>query len=79
MLRKSALLLLISLTACAGGVAMPRMRPGSNMVLPDNPSIVEEVVRAATCKRDKPTSMARGNSCALPRLDSLPVRQDTIP
>jgi hypothetical protein len=67
-MRKSVLGLLLVATACVGGPV--KMRPGSNVALPEKPSIAEAVARTLVCtkregeKNPPPVSSSAGDPCS---------------
>ena len=75
-----AFVLIVGLAGCVGGTPEIRMRPGSNMVLPQQPSLVEGLVETVVCAgKDSNGSKGVGERHCTPRLNSFPTRRDTIP
>jgi hypothetical protein len=78
MLRRSgSLLLLLALTGCVGSIVPVRVRPGSNIALPDNGSWVGDIVGGVLCAKGK--NPRKGGQCGQVRIDSIPQRIDTLP
>jgi hypothetical protein len=76
MLRRSpSLLLLLALTGCVGGIVPVKIRPGSNIALPDGGSLVDNIVGSLLCA--KGTNPPNGAQCGQFRIDSLLPRSDT--
>ena len=75
--RLPLLFLLVALTGCAGGLIPIKIRPGSNVALPDDRSWVGELVGVVACS--KGTDPRKSAQCGQPRIDSIPARRDTLP
>ena len=75
--RSLPLLLLIAVTSCVGGIVPVKVRPGSNIALPEQTSLVGEIVGSVLCTKGKtPQNRAQ---CGQARIDSIPQRRDTLP
>jgi hypothetical protein len=78
MFRRLPLLsLLVAVTGCAGGLIPIKIRPGSNVALPDDRSWIGDLVGAVACSKSK--DPRKGTQCGQARIDSIPQRGDTLP
>jgi hypothetical protein len=75
--RSRSLLLLLALTGCVGGIVPVKIRPGSNIALPDGGSLVGDIVGGVLCAKGK--NPRKGGQCGQVRIDSIPQRIDTLP
>ena len=80
--RSGSLLLLLALTGCVGTFVPVKVRPGSNIALPDNGSWVESIVLSVMCANARNANIA---PCRCPNDRSAlsapcgPAQIDSIP
>lgn len=72
--RSRSLLLLLAVTGCVGGIVPVRIRPGSNIALPDKGSFVDNIVGSLLCA--KGANPPNGAECGQFRIDSVLPRSD---